>query len=68
MHEAIAMRGLQAFMVDKLEREKRIVANKVKFVTMVVNEELKVNNRKRKDLLSDLKLKGFEPMSKIKVL
>ena len=38
---------------------------KVKFILMVIKGELKVNNRKRADLLEDLKKKGFKPMSEI---
>ena len=52
-------------MMDKLGREKEILNAKVKFILMVIDGKLKINNRKRADLLEDLKKKGFKAMSEI---
>lgn len=38
--------------------------NKVRFILGVVKGDIIVNNRKRADLLSDLKNKGFTPFPK----
>jgi len=40
------------------------VDNKVRFILGVVKGDIIVNNRKRADLLSDLKSKGFTPFPK----
>merc|ERR1712100_834451 len=53
------------YMMDKLGREKEILNAKVKFILMVIDGKLKINNRKRAELLEDLKKKGFKPMSEI---
>mmetsp|Transcript_45949 Transcript_45949/g.114219 ORF Transcript_45949/g.114219 Transcript_45949/m.114219 type:complete len:792 (-) Transcript_45949:615-2990(-) len=55
----------KAYLVDKLERELRILSNKVKFVLAVVNEELEIRNRKRQLLLDELQNLGFDAMSAI---
>ncbi|CEL95642.1 unnamed protein product [Vitrella brassicaformis CCMP3155] len=55
----------KAHLVDKLERELRILSNQVRFVLAVVNEELEIRNRKRQLLLDELHNLGFDAMSAI---
>jgi len=47
-------------MVKTLELEFRILDNKVRFVLAVVEGKMKVNNRKKKQIVTDLKKLGFE--------
>ncbi|KAJ3681634.1 hypothetical protein LUZ60_014207 [Juncus effusus] len=51
-------------LLDNLELDLLKLDNKVRFILGVVNGEIKVNNRKRADLLFDLKQKGFTPFTK----
>lgn len=50
----------KALLVEKLGRERRILENKARFVEEVCSGELEVSNRRRKDLLHDLKQRGYE--------
>ena len=54
----------KARLVEKLSREKRILENKARFVEEVCRGDLVVSNRKRKDILSELKDRGYELFSK----
>jgi len=51
--------------IDRLGREKEHLDSKVRFILMVIKGELVVSNRKRLDLVSDLKSKGFRPYTQI---
>merc|ERR1719375_1264205 len=53
------------FQTDRLRREKELLDAKVRFVLMVINGELIVSNRKKADLLQDLKAKGFKTSHEI---
>jgi len=55
----------KGYMMDKLERERRVLANKVKFVEMVIAQQIRISNRKKKELVGELERKGLEAMSKI---
>ncbi|KAJ8637994.1 hypothetical protein MRB53_012261 [Persea americana] len=48
-------------MLESLELELLKLDNKVRFILAVVNGEIIVNNRKKADLLIELKQKGFTP-------
>ena len=48
----VARRG---FLLDRIGRELSIIKNKARFVEEVCNEDLVVSNRKRKELLEELK-------------
>ena len=50
----------KALLVERLAREKRILSNKARFVEEVCNRELVVSNRKRTELLADLKERDYE--------
>eukprot|EP00916_Digyalum_oweni_P015423 GHVL01025239.1.p1 GENE.GHVL01025239.1~~GHVL01025239.1.p1 ORF type:complete len:1371 (-),score=291.64 GHVL01025239.1:56-4168(-) len=54
------------FLVGKLTRERDLLDAKARFILMVINGELKVNNRKKKDILVDLQKKGFQSIRKLK--
>ena len=47
-------------LLKNLRREQRMLANKARFVEEVCEGDLIVSNRKRKDILADLKGRGYE--------
>ncbi|KAJ8573579.1 hypothetical protein K7X08_010090 [Anisodus acutangulus] len=55
-------------LLEILELELLRIENKVKFILGVVKGEIIVNNRKRADLLLELKNKGFTPFTKKKAV
>ncbi|CAH8366429.1 unnamed protein product [Eruca vesicaria subsp. sativa] len=50
--------------LENLELELLKLENKVRFILGVVREEIKVNNRKKSDLVQELRKKGFTPFPK----
>jgi DNA topoisomerase II len=50
----------KARLVEKLSKEKRMLENKARFVEEVCRGDLIVSNRKRKEILSELKNRGYE--------
>lgn len=59
---------MQRALLEILELELLRIENKVKFILGVVKGEIIVNNRKRADLLLELKEKGFTPFPKKKAV
>lgn len=55
---------MQKVQLENLELELLKLENKVQFILGVVNGEIVVNNRKRTDLLLELRQKGFTPFPK----
>lgn len=53
------------YLTDRLRRDKELLDAKVKFVLMVIRGELIVSNRKKIDLLQDLRAKGFKSYHEI---
>lgn len=53
---------MQKYMLANLERLLLILDNKVRFILGVVNGEIIMVNRKKAELLIELKQKGFTPM------
>mmetsp|Transcript_42105 Transcript_42105/g.90431 ORF Transcript_42105/g.90431 Transcript_42105/m.90431 type:complete len:1220 (-) Transcript_42105:205-3864(-) len=53
------------FHVDRLRREKELIDAKVRFILMVIKGELVVNNRKKKELVDDLKRHNFKTFQQI---
>jgi DNA topoisomerase-2 len=53
---------MQKYILANLERLLLILDNKVRFILGVVHGEIIVSNRKRAELLKELKQKGFTPM------
>jgi len=55
---------MQKYILANLERLLLILDNKVRFILGVVSGEIIVSNRKRAELLIELKQKGFTPIPK----
>jgi DNA topoisomerase-2 len=53
------------YLVRKLVRDLEVLDNKVRFITEVIEEKIKVNNRKKKELLSVLRERGYTKYSDI---
>lgn len=53
---------MQKHKLDNFERLLLVLDNKVRFILGVVSGEIVVSNRKKADLLIELKQKGFTPM------
>jgi DNA topoisomerase-2 len=53
------------FHADRLRREKELLDAKVRFILMVIRGELVVSNRKKADLLQDLRSKKFKAYHEI---
>eukprot|EP00923_Selenidium_pygospionis_P034441 GHVN01060043.1.p1 GENE.GHVN01060043.1~~GHVN01060043.1.p1 ORF type:complete len:1130 (+),score=219.16 GHVN01060043.1:4464-7853(+) len=56
----------KAYLLDKMEREHKILDAKVRFLLMVISDQLKLSNKKKKTLIHELLNHGFEGMSTIK--
>ncbi|KAF0700252.1 Aste57867_9207 [Aphanomyces stellatus] len=54
----------KALILKKLEQEILMLSNKMRFILAVIDGTLVVNNRKKKDLLQELRDKKFDPMPK----
>ena len=54
----------QALLLQKMAKVLRILSNKARFVEEVCTGDLVVSNRKRKDLLADLKERGYDLIPK----
>lgn len=54
----------KANLLKNLEAEKVVLSNKARFVEEVCTGSLVVNNRKRKDLLEELKIRGYDLIKK----
>lgn len=55
---------MQAVQLSNLEEDLAKLANKVRFILGVVKGEIIVSNRKRADLLEELRIKKFRPFPK----
>merc|ERR1712147_152383 len=53
------------FHSDRLRREKELLDAKVRFVLMVIQGQLIVSNRKKAEILQDLRAKGFKSYHEI---
>lgn len=54
----------KALLLEKLHYEQKMLANKARFVEEVCDGDLIVSNRKRKDILNDLRERGYDLMAK----
>ncbi|CAK4647363.1 unnamed protein product [Aphanomyces euteiches] len=54
----------KASILKKLEHEILVLSNRARFILAVIEGSLIVNNRKKKDLLEELRQKKFDPMPK----
>lgn len=55
----------KAYLLAKLQKECEILKNKVRFILAIVKGDLKVNNKKRKALLKELKNEGYTMQSQL---
>merc|ERR1719359_102624 len=55
----------KAYLMNKLGQEKEILNNKVRFILMVVQGELELRKRKKKELLAELRRKRFKTLDEI---
>jgi len=53
----------KAFLLQKLGEEYEKLDNKVRFILAVIEGDVVVSNRKKNDILTDLRAKGFTPFS-----
>ncbi|KAI9145964.1 DNA topoisomerase [Paraphysoderma sedebokerense] len=56
----------KTFLTDQLVQDYTKLENKVRFITAIIEGKLKVQNRKKVDIIADLKAKDYEPFSKKK--
>ncbi|MCO5599921.1 hypothetical protein L7F22_054028 [Adiantum nelumboides] len=49
------------YLVDELKLQYERLSNQARFVQMIINKELQINNRKRKELVNELRAKDFRP-------
>ena len=49
------------YLVDTLREEWKRLDNKVRFILAVVNKEIVINNRKKADILKELREKNYDP-------
>ncbi|CAA9986839.1 DNA topoisomerase II, putative [Plasmodium knowlesi strain H] len=60
-----AYENRKSYLIAKLEKEKKIISNKSKFILAIVNNELVVNKKKKKVLVEELYRKGYDPYKDI---
>uniref|UniRef100_A0A8C9GX84 DNA topoisomerase 2 n=1 Tax=Piliocolobus tephrosceles TaxID=591936 RepID=A0A8C9GX84_9PRIM len=65
LHRIKAYENRKSYLIAKLEKEKRIISNKTKFILAIVNNELIVNRKKKKVLVEELYRKGYDPYKDI---
>ncbi|KAJ2909919.1 DNA topoisomerase 2, partial [Coemansia aciculifera] len=51
-------------MAEKLGRDLQMADNRVRFVMEIIQKKLTVNNRKRKDIIQELRDRSYDPMPK----
>ncbi|SBS89458.1 DNA topoisomerase II, partial [Plasmodium ovale curtisi] len=64
-HRLKAYENRKNYLIGKLEKEKKIISNKSKFILAIVNSELIINKKKKKVLVEELYRKGFDPYKDI---
>eukprot|EP00929_Paragymnodinium_shiwhaense_P049118 TRINITY_DN24798_c0_g1_i1.p1 TRINITY_DN24798_c0_g1~~TRINITY_DN24798_c0_g1_i1.p1 ORF type:complete len:1288 (+),score=381.44 TRINITY_DN24798_c0_g1_i1:105-3968(+) len=55
----------KAHLLRKLRQQQEILSEKVRFIRLVISEELKVKNRKKDQLIADLRKKNFRTIHEI---
>ncbi|EUD66467.1 DNA topoisomerase 2 [Plasmodium inui San Antonio 1] len=60
-----AYENRKSYLISKLEKEKKIISNKSKFILAIVNNELIINKKKKKVLVEELYRKGYDPYKDI---
>jgi len=54
----------KAYLLDKFQKQKEKLDNKVRFLLAVINKEINIHNRKKADLMKELKDKKYTPIYK----
>lgn len=57
------MPEFQEYLSNLLRDDREMLDNRVRFISMIIEGKLVVQNRKKKDILIDLKANGFRPFS-----
>jgi DNA topoisomerase-2 len=57
----------QQNLADELTRQFDRVSNQARFVQMIINKELIVSNKKKADIVTELRALKFKPISKVKI-
>jgi DNA topoisomerase II len=55
----------QDFMANELQLQFEKLSNQARFVQMIVDRELSVSNRKKADIVAELRKKDFRPFPKV---
>lgn len=55
----------QDFLANELQLQFEKLSNQARFVKMIVNKELVVSNRKKADIVEELRQKKFRPFPKV---
>jgi DNA topoisomerase-2 len=59
------MHLFQDFLANELQSQFEKLSNQARFVKMIVNKELVVSNRKKADIVEELRQKKFRPFPKV---
>ena len=59
------MRFFQDFLANELQLQLEKLSNQARFVKMIVSKELIVSNRKKADIVEELRQKKFRPFPKV---
>lgn len=59
------MRLFQDFLANELQTQFEKLSNQARFVKMIVSKELVVSNRKKADIVQELRQKKFRPFPKV---
>ena len=60
-----ALTILQDFLANELQNQFEKLSNQARFVQMIVNKELSVSNKKKIDIVAELRKLGFRPFPKV---
>jgi DNA topoisomerase II len=52
-------------MANELQMQFEKLSNQARFVRLIISKELSVSNRKKADIVSELRAKGFRPFKKV---
>jgi DNA topoisomerase-2 len=59
------MRLFQDFLANELQLQFEKLSNQARFVKMIISKELVVSNRKKADIVEELRQKKFRPFPKV---
>lgn len=56
---------MQDFLANELQTQLDRLNNQARFIKMIIDKELIVNNRKKADIVAELRKKQFRPFPKV---